>query len=274
MVVVNDLSGKAPALTAIADRTILEGDTLAITNTATEPGSTSDPLTFILCTNAPGGAALDATNGIFTWTPSESQGPSTNLITVTLLDGNIPGYSSSQNFTVTVLESNSPPVLAPIADRIVHAGTILSVSNSATDPDIPANILTFSLGAGAPSGASINASNGLFVWRTSDTDANTTNLVTVVVTDNGLPNLSDTKAFTIIVVPRPTFTFITQSNAVVALTWSALPGNVYEVQYQDFVTGTNWVGLMPAVTASNTSACTTNSVDSVTQRFYRIHLLP
>jgi hypothetical protein len=165
-------------------------------------------------------------------------------------------------------------VLAPILDRVIHAGTTLSISNTATDPDIPANILTFSLGPGAPPGAAINASNGLLVWTTSDADANTTNLVAIRVSDDGSPSLSDTKTFTVTVVPRPTFAAITLSNALVTLTWSAVPGQTYRVQYQDMVTGTNWIALPPDVTASGASAATSDVFDSAAQRFYRVMLLP
>jgi hypothetical protein len=271
IVVVNDLSRRAPVLAPIADQTIVEGNTLIITNSVTGPGA-EDPLTFSLATTAPAGATINPTNGLFSWTPTEAQGPGTNLITVTLMDASIPGWSESQSFTVTVLETNSPPVLAPILDRVIHAGTTLSISNTATDPDIPANILT--LGPGAPPGAAINASNGLLVWTTSDADANTTNLVAIRVSDDGSPSLSDTKTFTVTVVPRPTFAAITLSNALVTLTWSAVPGQTYRVQYQDMVTGTNWIALPPDVTASGASAATSDVFDSAAQRFYRVMLLP
>ncbi len=274
MVVVNDLAGRVPALSPIANRTIFEQTLLIITNTATGPGSDTNVLTFGLGTNAPVGAAINYTNGIFTWTPTEAQGPSTNVITVIMTNASYSGYITSQSFMVTVLESNSPPVLAPIADRVIHAGTFLSISNSAMDPDIPTNVLTFSLAPGAPPGAGIDSSSGLFTWATGDANANTTNLISVVVTDDGSPNLSDSKSFTVTVVPRPTFTLITETNLAVTLTWSAVPAQSYEVQYLDSAVSTNWTVLNSNVTSTGYSACATNGVDSVSQRYYRIQLEP
>ena len=45
--------------------------------------------------------------------------------------------------------SNQPPVLGPIGDLSVDEQVELSFTATATDPDIPTNILTFSLD-GAP----------------------------------------------------------------------------------------------------------------------------
>ena len=48
--------------------------------------------------------------------------------------------------------SNQPPVLASIGDQFVDENNTLTFTASATDPDVPANNLTFSLDAGAPAG--------------------------------------------------------------------------------------------------------------------------
>jgi len=69
----------------------------------------------------------------------------------------------------------------------------LLITNVATDKDIPKNALTFSLGAGAPDGAAINPMNGIFSWQPSNTQGPSTNLLTVVVTDDGVPPLSATQ---------------------------------------------------------------------------------
>ena len=75
-------------------------------------------------------------------------------------------------------------------------GTPVTFTATATDADVPANTLTFSLDAGAPSGSTINGSTGAFSWTPT---ASGTFPVTVRVTDNGSPALNDFEAINIVV---------------------------------------------------------------------------
>ncbi len=52
---------------------------------------------------------------------------------------------------------NLAPVLNAIGNKPVDELTLLTFTATATDADLPANTLTYSLGAGAPIGASITA---------------------------------------------------------------------------------------------------------------------
>ena len=78
------------------------------------------------------------------------------------------------------------PVLAPIGNKSGTVGVAITFTATATDADIPANTLAFSLDAGAPSGATINASTGAFSWTPAAAGSFP---VTVRVTDNGTPVL-------------------------------------------------------------------------------------
>ena len=102
----------ARSLPSIPEETVVEGQTLTITNLSGSSNSSGGNLVFTFATNAPIGAAINPTNGVFTWTPTEAQGPSTNLIQVLISDEAPPASSAVQSFTVIVLETNSPPVLA------------------------------------------------------------------------------------------------------------------------------------------------------------------
>ncbi len=97
--------------------------------------------------------------------------------------------------------SNTPPVLAAVANVTLTAGQTLLVTNTATDADVPAQTLTFSLAA-APAGATINATNGLITWRPAISQSPSTNVFTVTVTDSGTPAMSATRSFSVI-VQRP-----------------------------------------------------------------------
>jgi uncharacterized repeat protein (TIGR01451 family) len=192
-------------------------------------------------------------------------------ITVTVSDGLA---STSTNFLLTIRSVNHPPILSPIADRTLHAGSLLTVTNSASDPDIPPNNLTFSLDPGAPPAATINSTNGLLLWPTADTDANTTNTIAVRVTDDGTPALSDAKSFIATVVSRPAFLSITLVSNAISLTWNSIAGQGYRLQRSDILPPTNWQSSGPDVVAGGSSTSYLDTNAPAAQRFYRVLVVP
>jgi hypothetical protein len=92
---------------------------------------------------------------------------------------------------------NSAPVLAAIPNQTVNEGTKLTLTASATDSDTPANLLTYSLDPGAPAGMTINSSTGVLTWTPTESQGPNVSTITVRVTDNGVPPLSDTKSFSV-----------------------------------------------------------------------------
>jgi Putative Ig domain len=132
--------------------------------------------------DAPSGAAINSTSGIFSWTPTESQGPGGFNFTVRVSDGNL---TADQPVAVTVNEVNVAPVLAAIPPQTVNKGVLLTFNASATDADLPANTLTYLL-LGAPGGASIAASSGVFSWTPGETQSPGSFNFTVQVSDGNL----------------------------------------------------------------------------------------
>jgi hypothetical protein len=205
-VTVNELN-VAPVLTLPADQTINELDFYTNNATATDADIPTNALTFALV-SGPSGLTV-STIGAITWTPSEAQGPGSYLVRISVTDTNpaavnTKSFSVSNSFTLTVNEVNVAPVLGSLTDRAVNPGQTISFTATATDADLPANTLTFTL-VSPPSGATINSSIGLFNWRPAAAEANTTNVVQVRVADNGTPNLSDLKSFKAIVNPLSSF---------------------------------------------------------------------
>ncbi len=156
----------APSLAPIAAATIPELAEYSFTATATDPDLPAQELTFSLV-GAPTGAAITI-DGVFTWTPTEAQGPGVYTFTVKVCDDTDPTpLCDEQEITLTVTEVNLPPVLAAIGDKTIEALQTLSFTSTATDPDMPVQTLTFSL-VGAPTGASINPLTGAFTWTPTD----------------------------------------------------------------------------------------------------------
>ena len=189
----------APVLAAIPNQTVTEGATVQFTVSATDGDVPTQSLAYSLDAGAPSGASINGSTGLFTWTTTEADGPGVYTITVRVTDNGSPALSDSQSFTVTVAEKNVSPSLAEIADQTVTEGGIVQFTASATDGDVPAQTLTYSLDSGAPSGASINPSTGRFTWTTTETDGPGVYTITVRVTDDGSPALSDSESFTVTV---------------------------------------------------------------------------
>ena len=96
--------------------------------------------------------------------------------------------------------SGSPPSLAAISNRTLNAGQTLTLTNTATDFDLPPQPLTFTLLTNPP-GAALGAGSGILTWRAPVALADSTNLFRVKVADNGAPSLSATQQFNVFVNP-------------------------------------------------------------------------
>jgi uncharacterized repeat protein (TIGR01451 family) len=186
----------------------------------------------------------------------------------TLTVTNLAGSAASDPATLSV---NAAPALGAIASRTIHAGSQVVVNAAATDPEAPPQTLNFSIDA-APPGATIDPASGVFRWTSSDADVNTTKTVTLRVSDNGTPVLSDAKTFTITVTARPTVsTSLTEST--ITFSWDAIDGQTYQVQFTDDLTTGDWTDLTE-VTASGPTASFIDAIVSdagpIPQRFYRV----
>src|SRR5439155_8612903 len=120
-------------------------------------------------------------------------------LTVRVTDNGSPALSAFRNVTITVKEVNSAPVLAPIGNKTVNENGFLIFRAFAFDPDIPAQTLKYTLGPGAPVGASINPATGIFTWAPTEAQGPSTNPITIKVTDNGSPPASASETIVIMV---------------------------------------------------------------------------
>jgi hypothetical protein len=181
-VTVNEGANQAPILDAIGNQTVTEGNPLTFTATASDADVPPDTLTYSLSGSVPAGAVIDANTGVFTWTPSEAQGPGVYTFDVLVSDGQ--GGSDSETIQVTVNEgANQAPILDAIGDRTVAEATQLSFTATASDADVPPETLTYSLSGSVPAGAVIDANTGVFTWTPSEAQGPGTYTFDVVVSD-------------------------------------------------------------------------------------------
>ncbi|HRZ57504.1 MAG TPA: putative Ig domain-containing protein, partial [Candidatus Paceibacterota bacterium] len=193
------LQNTAPTLSVPGEIAVSEGETVAAAASATDPDLPPDLLTFRLVGPAPPGVTIDATTGALRWITSEADGPGRYELAVQVIDNGTPPLSATQPLVIQVGEVNEPPTLAPLANATIDEGRILQFTAQARDPDQPANRLVFRLDPGAPPGAAIDPATGLFTWRPGPAQGPSTNRMTVTVTDDGAPPLSDSQSFTVVV---------------------------------------------------------------------------
>jgi hypothetical protein len=253
---------------------VAELKTLTVTNSAIDdPANT---LSYALV-DAPTGAVIDS-NGIITWTPTEAQGPSTNTIITVVTDDATPPLSATNSFTVVVTEVNLAPTLPLQPDRTVAEGTLLTVTNTAADNDLPANMLSYVL-LNPPAGAVIDT-NGIITWTPSEAQGPSTNTIVTVVTDNGFPPLSATNSFTVMVTevnlapvlpPQANRTITAQTTLIVTntATDSDFPANALSYELSNPPTGAviDQNGIITWTPGTNQGLAATGTITTVVTDF-------
>lgn len=195
----NRLAGgnRPPVITAIPDQFAAEGELLQFAVVATD-----DPAQVIrygLGADAPPEALIDEGTGLFSWTPTELQGPGTYVFTVSATDNGTPARSSTARVTVEVIEVNDPPLFRGVVDRSVDERSTLSFALEAFDSDLPPQTLVFALEEPIPPGLELDPETGGVTWTPTEAQGPGTYPIRVRVMDNGVPPASAVADFTITV---------------------------------------------------------------------------
>ncbi len=210
----------------------------------------------------------NSTNAIFTVGTAYAG----NAGTYSVIVSNIAGSAASSNVNVTV--GNTAPTLGPIGDQTTNVGTVLSITNVARDPDVPPQFLAFGLST-APASATINSGTGVITWRPTVAQANTTNLFVVNVTDNGVPSLSATQSFNVVVSPltNPILGAASFANGQFSLSVSGSAiGPDYILQVSANLT--DWQSIQTNTPSALPFTFVDTDVVSFPIRFYRVQLGP
>jgi len=170
------------------------------------------------------------------------------------------------------IPTNTPPQLSPVSNVFALKGYPLTLTYTASDSDIPAQTLTFSL-TNSPSDATINPTNGVFTWIPSGPPGTITNSITVVVTDNGKPPKSASGTFLVFANDLSAVPPVISTNGI-SIGWSAISGLTYRVQYKNNLSDPTWTDLPGDITTSNSVGLKLDPGVTNSTRFYRIIAQP
>jgi len=173
-----DTSGgnRPPELERIGDRSVAVGETLSITLQGKD--ADSDKLTYSVFGNLPEGARFDKGEHRFEWAPTESN--KTIFLTFVVSDGT-DFDRETVRIQVTATATSNPPTFADVGDQILPVGQPYTLALSATDPD--GDRLTYGHEGTLPTGASLDATSGVFSWTPAASDVGAPVRITFTVSD-------------------------------------------------------------------------------------------
>jgi glucuronoarabinoxylan endo-1,4-beta-xylanase len=174
--------------------------------------------------------------------------------------------------------ANTVPVWRPVSNQTINAGMTLMITNVVTDTDSPPPSLVFNV-LNAPTNATFTTLPAniviiVFSLRPLVSQANTTNLVSMVETEEGTPILSATNNFTVTVNPltNPVIGSLSISGGHVNLLVSGPQGPDYTLETTTNLSA-GWQALfMTNSPVTPVSLVVTNVNNPV--RFYRIKIGP
>lgn len=184
----------APVLAAIGNQTVAEGDSDEVNLSATDENG--GLLVFSIDGEPDFVSLLDNEDGTATLTiaPDYTDAGVYNNITVTVTDNT--DLTDSETFSITVTDTNRPPVLAAIGPREGYEGDPLTFNISASDPDGAA--VSFQVDDLPGFGTFEDNEDGTATFTFNPTfDDSGEYQITVTVTEDTLDALTDDETFTL-----------------------------------------------------------------------------
>jgi hypothetical protein len=180
-------TNRAPVILDPGMQTTNEGSVVSVAISASDPDG--DDIGFSAI-GLPPGLSIDSASGLITGTLGFTLDDS-YPVTVWVIDNGTPPAGSRTSFVWAIGEVNRAPSLVGLPDRTDEQFTTVSITQAASDLDVD-DTLTWSA-SGLPSGVTISPLDGLISGAPTAAGAFT---VTVTVTDDGTPALSDDETFT------------------------------------------------------------------------------
>jgi pectate lyase len=177
--------------------------------------------------------------------------------------------------SIIVTASNTPPAVNALPDRTITAGSTLNTTFSATDADQPPQTLTLSM-PNLPAGATFNPVTGGLNWRPGMAQAGT-NILAIVVTDNGSPSLVSTQNYTVIVnlpkIPGIQSASLVNGRFSLVVTGSFNPDYLIKAS-TNLASSSNWVTVFSTNSPLLPLRWTDNNASNFVRRYYRVQLAP
>ena len=192
-------TNRAPTLEVSGSNSVFEGGEMILLLVGSDP---DDDLLSFAYTPPLRGAVLypQGSTAAWVWHPDYDQAGSYREV-FAVTDLSDPPLTVSVATDIVVYNTNRPPVLTGLVDRVVSEGQVLDFWLTAADPD--GNNVTFTAGP-MPQGSTLNGNTGELFW-TPDYDQAGDYALAVTATDDGDPQLSGTGTIVITVlnVNRP-----------------------------------------------------------------------
>ncbi|WP_249070113.1 putative Ig domain-containing protein [Argonema antarcticum] len=153
-----DFKLTSPKITSTPSKNAATGNQYRYTPTVSNPDN--DFLVFTL-DSSPAGMVIDPATGTIVWTPTADSG-NTQEVALTVI-GSRSG-SNTQNYTLAINPTNTPPQILSNAVTNATVGRIYRYKVAAKDID--GDLLTYSL-ANYPAGMKIDAESGVIEWTPS-----------------------------------------------------------------------------------------------------------
>lgn len=184
------MANNPPVISVPGSQVVDEGSFLTFTVAAAD--NDTPPQTVALSITATvAGSSFDGQTGLFSWAPTESQGPGNYDVNFTADDGN--GGVLTSTVKIHVNEVNLPPVVLLPGPKTAEAGQTLSFTVDVDDPDIPANLVTLTAN-GLVDGMTFDASTGSFSFTPKPSQDGQEFRVTFTASDDGTPQKSASQA--------------------------------------------------------------------------------
>ena len=202
---------------------------------------------------------------------AEVVGSTSDLLTLFNVLGADAGAYTVVVSSLAGVVTSTPPAVLTVIDPVITAQPVSRTNHAGSDA-------VFSVQAygtapeyhwyknGQPVSGGTQA--GLALAGVSDGDAGTYS----VIVSNAYGSVTSSAELTVVSPLMLENITLTQNGA--AITWNAVPGQNYLLQYKDSLDETGWTSVLPAMTAIAPNILTTNLLSNPTQRFYRIVLVP